>query len=106
MAASIGQAGPSIQFGPAGYWLATLPEKERQIYLQDSPELLKNWDPQWGDRMNELVLIGIRLDREALTGMLDQCLLTDQEMAGDWKKLHDPFPSWEAPEPVLEEIGQ
>jgi G3E family GTPase len=106
MAASIGQAGPSIQFGRAGYWLATLPEKERERYLQESPELLKTWDSQWGDRINELVLIGIRLDREGLTGKLDHCLLTDQEMAGDWKKLRDPFPSWETPEPVREEIGQ
>lgn len=106
MAASIGQAGPSIQFGPAGYWLATLPEQERQAYLQESPELLKNWDPEWGDRMNELVLIGIKLDREAITGRLDKCLLTDQEMAGEWRKLRDPFPSWDTPELVPEEIGQ
>jgi G3E family GTPase len=106
MAASIGQAGPSIQFGPAGYWLATLPEKERERYFQESPELLKTWDPEWGDRINELVLIGIRLDRDALTAQLDQCLLTDGEMAADWGTLRDPFPSWETPEPVREEIGQ
>jgi G3E family GTPase len=106
MAASIGQAGPSIQFGPAGFWLATLPEKERELYFQESPDLLKTWDPEWGDRMNELVLIGIRLNREDLTAQLDQCLLTDREMAADWKTLRDPFPSWETPEPVKEEIGQ
>lgn len=106
MAASLGQAGPSIQFGPAGYWLAALPEQERQAYFHESPELLKNWDPTWGDRVNELVIIGIKLDREAIAEKLDQCLLTDREMDTDWNKLRDPFPSWEAPELVPEEIGQ
>lgn len=106
IAASIGQAGPSIQFGPAGYWLATLPEEERKLYLQESPEIGKNWDPQWGDRMNELVLIGLGLDKEELTATLDNCLLTDQELAADWSAFQDPFPAWAGVEPTQEEIGQ
>lgn len=33
MAASLSQAGPSIQFGPAGYWVAALPEDQQREIL-------------------------------------------------------------------------
>lgn len=39
------------------------------------------------------------MDREALTAMLDACLLTPEEIASNerfWsRKLPDPFPKWE-----------
>jgi G3E family GTPase len=50
IAANISQAGPSIQFGPAGYWIATLPEDERERMFAEEPELLENLDEAWGDR--------------------------------------------------------
>jgi len=38
------------------------------------------------------------MDTEALTQMLDDCLLTDEEVASDERKWHktftDPFPKW------------
>ncbi|MGG6495924.1 UNVERIFIED_CONTAM: GTP-binding protein, partial [Bacteroidetes bacterium 56_B9] len=58
----------------------------------------------YGDRHQEIVLIGQQLDREALTAALDRCLLnfteTRKGMAA-WRDLPDPFPGWEAStEPV------
>lgn len=46
---------------------------------------------------NELVFIGIDMDRESLTSALDGCLLTDQEMVAGhaaWALMNDPFPLW------------
>lgn len=42
--------------------------------------------------MNELVLIGIDLNKEQIEAALDECLLTDEEMIQDWSKFHDPLP--------------
>lgn len=93
LAQSLSQAGPSIQFGPAGYWVAALPEAERQTILAEEPELAEHWDPVFGDRTTKLVLIGIAPDRRRITTELDACLLTDEEMAGDWSLLSDRLPN-------------
>ncbi|WP_020618053.1 GTP-binding protein [Paenibacillus daejeonensis] len=94
MAQSMSQAGPSIQFGPAGMWVAALPEAEQTMMLQENPELAESWHPVHGDRINKVVLIGLALDRGALTDELDRCLLTDTEMGvPDWSILEDPFPN-------------
>jgi len=92
VAQSLGQAGPSVQFGPAGSWLAALTEEERESVLRDDPEAADGWDPVYGDRMTRIVLIGIEMDRAVLTAELDGCLLTEEELAGDWSRLADPFP--------------
>ncbi|WP_058301571.1 GTP-binding protein [Gorillibacterium timonense] len=106
IAASIGQAGPSIQFGPAGYWVASLSSPEREEVLRDNPEVLENWDSRWGDRITEWVLIGIQLDREGITAELDKCLLTNAEMMEDWSSFADPLPAWPNLESAKEEIGK
>ncbi|GIO66075.1 GTP-binding protein [Paenibacillus sp. FSL M7-1455] len=95
VAATFSQAGPSIQFGPAGYWLAAMPEAEQRDILAAEPDLKSKWDPTWGDRMNEIVLIGIDLDREAIERQLDACLLTPEEMKLDWSRFRNPLP-WAA----------
>ena len=98
MAQSLSQAGPSVQFGPAGRWLAALPEDERAIVLQEDPEVEASWDDETGDRMTRIVLIGIDMDRTELEGELDRCLLDDEEWTLDWSRLGDPFPDVPAPE--------
>lgn len=90
---SLSQAGPSIQFGPAGYWIAALPEEERTAMLRDDPELAQQWDPVYGDRINKVVFIGIGMDQEALVASLDACLLTDGEMNEDWRSFPDELPN-------------
>jgi G3E family GTPase len=55
------------------------------------------WDKHWGDRRQEIALIGIGLDRRALTADLDACLLTAREMNEGprlWRNYPDPFPHW------------
>ncbi|MEK4007941.1 GTP-binding protein [Paenibacillus sp. FSL H3-0333] len=92
LAATISQAGPSIQFGPAGYWLATLPEEQQQEVLAAEPDVLAKWDGQWGDRLNEIVFIGVQMNREDIEARLDRCLLTAEEMKQDWTAFNNPLP--------------
>lgn len=41
---------------------------------------------KWGDRRQELVFIGEKLDREALSAALDKCVLNDEEMK-QWESI-------------------
>lgn len=93
IAQQLSQAGPSIQFGPAGYWVASLPEEERSLILSENKELLKQWNDKWGDRINKFVLIGRSMDRGALCAELDACLLTEEEMKMEWNGWKDEFPN-------------
>lgn len=93
MAQSLSQAGPSIQFGPSGYWIAALPDDEQKAMLQEEPELAVGWHPVYGDRINKLVLIGIEMDRAGLVSSLDGCLLTEEELDQDWGLLPDDLPN-------------
>ncbi|MEK3714194.1 GTP-binding protein [Paenibacillus sp. FSL R7-0333] len=99
LAATISQAGPSIQFGPAGYWLATLPEEQQQEVLTAEADVLAKWDEQWGDRLNEIVFIGVQMNREDIEARLDRCLLNAEEMNQDWTAFNNPLP-WHVEELV------
>jgi G3E family GTPase len=60
----------------------------------------------YGDRRQELVLIGIGMDQSALWTQFDRCLLDDAEMGQEvvqWGELADPFPDWEVMEEWDEE---
>ncbi|MGN7942664.1 GTP-binding protein [Metabacillus sp. 22489] len=92
MTGLLSQAGPSIIFQGAGEWIAAASKQEQAKILEEEPELLERWDEVYGDRMNELVLIGIDLNKEQIEAALDECLLTDEEMIQDWSKFHDPLP--------------
>jgi hypothetical protein len=73
-------------------WAAALPEEERRELLREDPSIAENWDEKYGDRINKIVFIGLDMDRPALTGELDKCLLTDDEMDMDWRAFRDDFP--------------
>jgi len=76
----------------AGEWIAAYPEQEKQQILQEEPELLQKWDSTYGDRMTEIVMIGIDMNQNEIEEALDKCLLTDQEMIEDWSAFYDPLP--------------
>lgn len=90
----LSQAGTSLSIQGAGKWVATYPDTEINQILEEDAVLQKRWDPVHGDRMTELVLIGIGMDQKQLENDLDKCLLTEIEMAKDWTKFLDPFPSF------------
>lgn len=103
MAVSVSQAGPSIQLGAAGYWVAAMSEEEQQLYMKEDPEWAATWDRKWGDRMTEIVLIGIEMNKHEIVKTLDLCLLTAEEEEADWSLFADPLPAWEEAEEVQEQ---
>ncbi|MED3690305.1 GTP-binding protein [Peribacillus butanolivorans] len=90
----LSQAGPSLMIQGAGKWIAAYPKDEQQQILQDEPELLKSWDDLYGDRMTELVMIGIQMKQQEIENELDQCLLTEIELQQDWSLYEDPLPAF------------
>ena len=86
-------AGTTMTFEPQAQWLAVGPQDEEQD--EGTREYIgKVWEPEYGDRRQEIVFIGIEMDREAMEAQLNAALLTDEEMAGGpgaWKNLPDPF---------------
>ena len=68
------QAGKQFNLRKAGEWFATMPKEELMQLMADDAQLRKDWDDQYGDRMQKLVFIGQHLDRKALTDALDKCL--------------------------------
>lgn len=92
------QAGSSASIEAAGPWLAAIPQEQWQEHWDlDSESLAEvqaNWDPQFGDRGQELTLVGAP---EGLLKVLESCLLTDEELAlgrNYWQNSSDPFPAW------------
>jgi G3E family GTPase len=95
-----GQAGGSLRAEPAGSWWASLPERERRYYpawTENQVTIQSRWDAQFGDRINELVLIGQDLDREQITLELTECLCTPPEIRAMemGTPFRDPFPKFE-----------
>jgi G3E family GTPase len=94
MTGLLSQAGPSIMIQGAGEWIAAYPEEEQNQLLREEPELLNKWDKEYGDRMTELVFIGHEMNREEIERLLDDCLLSDEEMKLDWSTLKDDLPKF------------
>lgn len=90
------QAGTSCRIDPAGHWWVNTPEEEWPIPEEKRHLVRKSWDPRFGDRRQELVFIGQRLDKGRLQDELEQCLLTDQELQNEmaWVNFQDPFPNF------------
>ncbi|MDZ5711436.1 GTP-binding protein [Jeotgalibacillus haloalkalitolerans] len=90
----VSQAGKSIQLQSAGTWVAALSQEDQVRSMAEDPDLKNRWHPEWGDRINELVFIGIDLDKDTIIKDLDDCLLTEKELQSDWHLLEDPFPDF------------
>jgi G3E family GTPase len=68
------QAGKQVNIRNAGQWYATMPKAELEDFMTRNPGLRRDWDEQYGDRMQKLVFIGQHLDKELIAKELDACL--------------------------------
>lgn len=68
------QAGYQKSATRSGRWLAAAPKRERDEVMKRRPDLLKDWDEKYGDRIIKLVFIGQHMDKEGICRQLDGCL--------------------------------
>lgn len=69
------QAGKQVSLSQAGQWYATMPADELEQFKKQNPQVERDWDEQYGDRIQKLVFIGQNMDREAIETLLDACLV-------------------------------
>jgi G3E family GTPase len=91
------QAGGSLRAESAGVWWASMSFKERSQYasfLNNQAQIESRWDKRFGDRQNELVIIGQDLNEEIICQELEKCLCTEEEIKHMESngKFNDPFP--------------
>ena len=68
------QAGRQKLVRDAGLWYATMDEYELEQQMARDPQLRRDWDPVYGDRMQKIVFIGQNLDKQEITRLMDECL--------------------------------
>ena len=98
-ALNFSQAGGSLRAESAGVWWASMPFSQRVQYgafLENQQAIEARWHKRFGDRQNELVIIGQELNQHQITVELQGCLCAEQElkhmeMGGIF---NDPFPVW------------
>ena len=92
------QAGNACSHQSAGRWWASVPD---DMWPDDEvvrKSIQSEFRGPFGDRRQELVVIGQDLDKQTIRTALDACLLDDLEMRMGpmgWRHLPDPFPVWE-----------
>lgn len=68
------QAGKQVYLSEGGEWFAVAPQDELRQILEYNPDIKKDWDEIYGDRMIKLVFIGQNMDKEEIFNELDKCL--------------------------------
>jgi len=88
------EAGGACQYELAGTWWATCPERDWPESSGVRDKIRSHFQEPYGDRRQEIVLIGIDMDINGLRSKLDGALLTDEEFEespSGWKGYQDPF---------------
>ena len=91
------QAGAVKRTELAGMWWIATPNEYWPEDAESFAHIKARWQEPYGDRQQELVIIGMHMDKAALTAQFDACLLTEAEIAlgmDAWRRLTDPFPAW------------
>jgi len=73
-------AGKHFELKQYATWWECVPREEWPEEPKEVSTILKDFEGDYGDHRQELVFIGVRMDRAAIVAMLDECLLTDAEM--------------------------
>jgi G3E family GTPase len=91
------QAGQVTELTPQAVWWDCVPRSEWPEDSATRATILSQFEGEYGDRRQELVVIGKQMDEAAIRAALDECLLTDAEFRGGpeaWATLPDPLPVW------------
>eukprot|EP00300_Choanocystis_sp_HF-7_P012492 c17913_g1_i3.p1 GENE.c17913_g1_i3~~c17913_g1_i3.p1 ORF type:complete len:605 (-),score=105.56 c17913_g1_i3:770-2494(-) len=97
------QAGIVLSLGHGAPWFANIPKDQ---WPEGSEEhIMRDFEPEFSDRRQEIVFIGANVNQSVITKALDRCLLTKREMKSfrsGTGNFEDPFEAW----PTLEEVLQ
>ncbi len=91
------QAGGVSSVEGGGLWYAAQEQEDWDADEDELSRIQKVWDDDFGDRMQEIVLIGQKMNQKAIESMFDSCLLAEEELLlgkNHWKDAKDPFPQW------------
>ena len=68
------QAGRNASVNEYSNWVAAFDDKDKQEVFQYYPEVLEEWDEEYGDRMNQIVFIGRGYNKDEITEKLEKFL--------------------------------
>ena len=88
------QAGGIARYHMAGLFWQAVPAEQWPQDADMQQAIILNWAEPYGDRRQELVFIGQRLNKKAMLAQLNACLLADAELAlgeAQWQHLPHPF---------------
>jgi G3E family GTPase len=97
-------AGAMLTVGSEMPWFCCVSEGEWGADEMTTKAIMADFEGDWGDRRQELVLIGEKLDVGGLTKAFDSCLLSRAEMRKWARVLHDKSLDEEAKEERLSEL--
>ena len=92
------QAGGIARYGFAGMFWKSVPKQNWPTDEESLKIIKQNWEEPFGDMRQELVFIAQGLDKDAMIGALENCLVTEDDLLkGEefWTTLNDPFPPWQ-----------
>ena len=96
--ASLSGAGKLMNIEPVGLWWAAVPQERWPTDAEALEDIRAGWRVPYGDRYQEIVLIGQDMDRAVIEAELQRCLLDTKEIQlgmAAWVNLPDPFPQWQ-----------
>lgn len=67
-------AGNSKSLTDTGPWVCAMPINEQEYILEQNPDIKVEWDSEYKDRMNKIVIIGKNMDKEGIIAKLDSFL--------------------------------
>lgn len=91
------QAGAVTRTELAGMWWIATPHEDWPEDEESFAQIKSRWEEPYGDRQQEIVIIGMQMDKSSIENGFNACLLTDAEIAMGmeaWRSLTDPFPKW------------
>ncbi|OAP60388.1 hypothetical protein AYL99_05390 [Fonsecaea erecta] len=117
------QAGAMLTMEGGDQWFCVQDESQWPPEAATRDLILKDFQKPWGDRRQEIVFIGEKLDKKGLEAEFDRCLLNKQEMK-KWERImrlrksadviqeyldtefEDGFEDWPEPMAMGEDDGQ
>ena len=73
-------AGKHFELKQYATWWQNVPRDEWPEDDKEVAMIQKDFEGEYGDHRQELVFIGVKMDKKAIVKLFDECLLTDTEM--------------------------